>query len=73
MQKSKYDIQATTRFQREFKRVVKGDRRLEEKFLSVIEKLSINPFMRQLQTHVVNVHGFGKIYSSRVTGDIRII
>jgi mRNA-degrading endonuclease YafQ of YafQ-DinJ toxin-antitoxin module len=46
MQKSKYDIQATTRFQKEFKRVVKRNRRLEERFLSVIEKLSINPFIR---------------------------
>jgi len=73
MKKSRYSIQATTRFQREFKRVVKRNRGLEEKFLTVIEKLSLNPFARQLQTHVVNIQGFGKVYSSRVTGDIRIV
>lgn len=73
MRKSKYNIQATTRFQREFKKVVKRNSGLEEKFLSVIERLSMNPFNRGLRTHYVNISGFGKVFSSRVTGDIRII
>jgi mRNA-degrading endonuclease YafQ of YafQ-DinJ toxin-antitoxin module len=73
MKKSKYSIQATTRFQREYKKIVKGNREVEERFLSIIERLSVNPFGRGLRTHTVNISGFGRVYSSRVTGDIRII
>jgi mRNA-degrading endonuclease YafQ of YafQ-DinJ toxin-antitoxin module len=73
MKRSKYSIQATTRFQREFKKVVKRNMGLEERFLSVIERLSRDPFMRRLKTHAVNIPDFGRVYSSRVTGDIRII
>ena len=73
MKKSKYDIQATSRFQREFKKSVKGNIGLREKILSVIDKLSVNPFHRSLGTHYVDIPSFGRVFSSRVTGDIRII
>jgi mRNA-degrading endonuclease YafQ of YafQ-DinJ toxin-antitoxin module len=73
MKESKYNLQATTRFQREYKKVVKPNTLLEKKFVSVIEKLSVNPYMKSLKTHVVNIRGFGRLYSSRVTGDIRIL
>jgi mRNA-degrading endonuclease YafQ of YafQ-DinJ toxin-antitoxin module len=73
MRKSKHQIQATTRFQRELKKTVKGNELLKEQVLSIIEMLSINPFYRGLRTHTVNIPSFGKVYSSRVTEDLRII
>jgi mRNA-degrading endonuclease YafQ of YafQ-DinJ toxin-antitoxin module len=71
--KSKYHIQATSRFQREYKRVFKKKKGLQKRFLFTVEKLSENPFKKGLRTHHVFAKDFGKVYSSRVTGDIRLI
>lgn len=71
--KSRYSIQATNRFKREYKRVFKKDKELQELFLLTIEKLSENPFDKSLRTHHVYIKTFGKVYSSRINGDLRII
>ena len=45
----------------------------EDRFLQVIDRLSYNPFYPSLKTHSVDIASLGKVYSSRVTGDIRIV
>ena len=43
------------------------------KVRSTLKKMLEDPFDSSLVTHQVNVSSLGKVWSSRVTGDLRII
>lgn len=70
---SKYIIIPQKNFERKLNLFYKKDKDLYAIIIHIMEKLEINPFDRTLHTHKVNsVRGNGT-YSSRVTGNIRII
>lgn len=60
-------------FVRQFKKITKNNSHLKEKVIETLEILRIDPFNFSLNTHKVNARVGGIRWSSRVTGDIRII
>jgi mRNA-degrading endonuclease YafQ of YafQ-DinJ toxin-antitoxin module len=43
------------------------------KIVKVLQELSIDPFNVKLRTHKVESRLYGYVYSSRVSGDLRIL
>jgi len=70
---NKYQLSPQSRYVRDWKHVCKNNNLLSKKILMVHEKLSINPFLKELGTHKVSAVVGENRFSSRVTGDLRII
>ena len=66
MRKTKYRVSYSSK-------LVKGNLRLSKRIIKTIQRLSIDPFYPGLKTHMVNIPKIGKVYASRVTGDLRIV
>lgn len=60
-------------FLKESNRIVRANPILANKIRNVLKTLTIDPFYKGLKTHKVESKLFGRRYSSRVSGDIRII
>ena len=60
-------------FQKDYKKVIGKDATLVKKFLKTVDNLQTNPFLSSLRTHKVDTKKYDGVYSSWVTGDIRII
>ncbi|MEP7104038.1 MAG: hypothetical protein ABI721_05000 [Candidatus Dojkabacteria bacterium] len=67
-----YSLDSTAHFEREMKRL-KKDRRTYNLVIRRLAIITNNPFDISLRTHQVNVPSLGKVWSSRVNGDIRVI
>lgn len=70
---SNYKIGFNQKFLRKVKVIFKKDKALYTKYLKAVEKMGKDPFSRGLRTHAIGIIDHGRILSSRVTGDIRII
>ena len=70
---SKYIVIPQKSFERKLHLFYKKDRDLYTLIIRVMGKLEVNPFDRLLHTHKVNSVKDNGAYSSRVTGNIRII
>jgi mRNA-degrading endonuclease YafQ of YafQ-DinJ toxin-antitoxin module len=70
---SKYKLVVTKEFEKAYKSYIKKDKQLKEKFDVNILKLLNDPFYKGLRTHKVNTRDHGLKYSSKLTGDLRII
>ncbi len=68
-----YDFTITKEFERSYRKYVKGNTNLKKIIDQKIIILTENPFSSNLKTHKVNTRNYGIRYSSRVTGDLRII
>lgn len=69
-----YKIQITEAFNNRYVKLVKKDKILMRRINKTIELLRQNPFYPGLHSHIVDEDFYyGNIYSSRVTGDIRIL
>lgn len=68
-----YTIYTTNDFDRSFKKLKKKDNQLSQKVIDTLGTLSQTPFKNNLKTHKVYSRKHGATYSSRVTGDIRIL
>lgn len=68
-----YKLYFTERFSKKYKKYIKNNKSLEKLVLDVLEIVRINPYCNSLKSHLVIVRGFGKVWSSRINGDIRII
>jgi mRNA-degrading endonuclease YafQ of YafQ-DinJ toxin-antitoxin module len=68
-----YEFTITKEFERSYKKYIKGDVGLKKIIDQKIIILTENPFSSSLKTHKVNTRNYGIRYSSRVTGDLRII
>lgn len=68
-----YTVVPTHYFTKPFKKLVKKVPYLRNAIISVIKLLSDKPFDTVLKTHKVDSRLYKNVYSSRVTGDIRII
>lgn len=68
-----YKLIVTKHFYRSYKKLVNKNRKLETSVDKVMETLSKDPFSVNLRSHKVNSRYIGLAWSSRVTGDIRLI
>lgn len=69
---NRYTLSFSTKFERDLKSYRK-DKLALEKIKNTLKILASDPFYPGLKTHSVNIQSVGDVYSSRVTGDIRII
>ncbi|MDX9739273.1 MAG: hypothetical protein RBT33_02835 [Candidatus Dojkabacteria bacterium] len=73
MTPTKYEIYFTVGFKRRLKKISKKDLILKNLVKETIKSISEDPFQETLRTHQVNISKYGKVYSSSVNKDIRII
>lgn len=70
---SKYEIAFDKSFLKRIKKVYKKDKFLYARYLKFLEKMAKDPFAENLLTHKVNSKNHNLVYSSRVTGNIRVL
>ncbi len=68
-----YRLSFTSLFRRKLKRLVKNNAELSESAEKTLSLLTANPFSTSLATHKVTSRRGTRLYSSRVTGDLRIL
>lgn len=68
-----YRLSPTPFFKRKYRKLTTKNSILKEKIVATLKYLQVNPFLLNLQTHKVNSRIKSGVFSSRVTGDIRII
>lgn len=68
-----YTLEFAPTFNRSYKKVVKDNVLLQKRLEKVLKLLVQNPRQLSLHTHKVDSKDFKDVWSSRVTGDIRII
>ena len=73
MKKNNFSINYTSKYEREFRKISKKDKNLARKILVVSDLLSLDPYSPKLETHIVNTSYGARTYTSRVSGDIRIL
>jgi mRNA-degrading endonuclease YafQ of YafQ-DinJ toxin-antitoxin module len=66
-------VHLSTNFDKKFKKLVKSNKALKKEIFKSLETLSSDPFYSSLRTHKVFHRVYGLSFSSRITGDIRII
>lgn len=70
---SRYALQYTLFFKRKFKKLEKSGRVNLKLFGEITELLRANPFNPTLKTHKVDSPKFGKVWSSKLDADLRLI
>lgn len=68
-----YKLTSRKDFLKKAKKFVKNNRRNRDKLDKTISLLVANPYNLILKTHRVQHRFAGKAFSSRITGDIRVI
>jgi mRNA-degrading endonuclease YafQ of YafQ-DinJ toxin-antitoxin module len=68
-----FDINFTKYADKKTRKLIEKDRSLQKILINCLETLAESPFDASLKTHKVNSRKFGIAYSSRLTGDLRII
>lgn len=68
-----YELQTTSNFRKRYKKLAEKNKKLQNSVQKTLELLRVNPKYKSLRTHKVFLSQYGEVYSSFVTGDIRII
>ncbi|MBT6842390.1 MAG: type II toxin-antitoxin system mRNA interferase toxin, RelE/StbE family [Candidatus Melainabacteria bacterium] len=68
-----YKIISSQYFKKKYRKIVTNNKILATKIDAVLQKLASDPYQKPLKTHKVDSKLAIGVYSSRVTGDIRII
>jgi mRNA-degrading endonuclease YafQ of YafQ-DinJ toxin-antitoxin module len=68
-----YKFRTNKSFDKSLEKLLKKNPELRNKAEKSFKALSSNPFYPGLKTHLVNLSKYGKVYSSWVTADIRIL
>lgn len=68
-----YKIISSTLFKKNFIKLTKNNPNLIKQIDKTLVNLSKDPYSNCLRTHQVNIQGYGKVKSSKVTDDLRII
>lgn len=68
-----YSLDPSSKFEKQLSKLKRKDNKNFQKASLVLECLQLNPFETKLKTHKVNTKDYGETYSTRVTGDLRII
>ena len=66
-----YIVEPTTAFTRDIKKFRK-DQKIKLAIKLTLKNMVRNPFDLSLMTHQVNISSLGKVWSSRVTSDLRL-
>ncbi len=68
-----YELQTTSNFRKKYKKLAEKNKKLQSAVEKTLELLRSNPKYKSLKTHKVFLSQYGEVYSSFVTGDIRVI
>ena len=68
-----FKLHITSQFKRKHKKLTNKNPRLKKEILRILEKMIVNPLNPSLRPHKVKHKSFGRVWSIRVTGDIRIM
>ena len=68
-----YELQTTSNFRKRYKNLAEKNKKLQDSVQKTLDLLRLNPKYKSLKTHKVFLSQYGEVYSSFVTGDIRII
>ena len=68
-----FEIEITSHFRKRYKKLVSKNKNVKNKIIKAIETLRKDPGYPSLKTHKVFISEYGDVFSSSVTGDIRII
>ena len=68
-----FEVETTSHFRNRYKKLISKNKKLKDRIIKVIEILRKDPRYPSLKTHKVFISEFGDVFSSSVTGDIRII
>lgn len=68
-----YKLEFTQKAARKYKKLVLNNKILQKRIQEALVVLIVNQFDKGLATHKVKISNYGLVYSSRVTGDIRLI
>jgi len=68
-----YELVYYPEFKRQLKKLAKRDQSLRSRFRHVLNTFRKNPFHHSLRTHKVDASKYGRKWSSKVTGNLRII
>ncbi len=70
---NKYTVLILPKYERSLSKIAKKNRSLALKVKEVVRRIRLDPSRRDVGTHVVTISSFGKVNSSRVNGDTRIL
>ncbi|MEI6728828.1 MAG: type II toxin-antitoxin system mRNA interferase toxin, RelE/StbE family [bacterium] len=70
---NQYRLIPRDHFKRKYTKLVKNNSHFRNRIQEVFEVLMINPFFPSLKTHKVNTKIKKGVYSSSISGDLRII
>lgn len=73
MNPNNYQLRATAEFEKRLRKLLKLDQALAQRVGKTLKQLALDPFYPGLKTHKAFAVNHGEAYTSRVTGDIRII
>ena len=68
-----FKILSTTLFDKKYEKLKKKNRKIESKFIKFVSRLATNPKYPSLKSHQVNHPEYGKIWSSWVHDDLRVL
>jgi len=68
-----YKLDIKPSFEKPYKKLTQGNEQLKKNVRKVFKLLEIDPKYPSLHSHKVETPDFGERWSSRVTGDIRLI
>ncbi|HCC67719.1 TPA: hypothetical protein DEP90_00700 [Patescibacteria group bacterium] len=71
--KNKYTLHLSVEFYRDVKKLTKKNSKLKYELNHKLKLLAEDPFVGSLHTHNVEVSGYGKVYSSRISKDLRVL
>lgn len=69
----KYKIITTKDFDKRFDKLAKRNLQLAKQVIDTLSTIEKDPFYNGLKSHKVESKVYGEVYSSRITGDIRIL
>lgn len=69
----RFEIRLSPRFAKQLRKFKKKDKVLAEKVVAILKSIAKDPFNPAMRTHKVQSRSFEQAWSSRFTGDIRII
>lgn len=68
-----YILRFTKAYENKYQKITKRDIKLKNKIIKVHQLLSLDPHNPVLQSHKVNAVNYGLSWSSRISGDIRVV
>ena len=71
--KPNFKIETLPKFNKKFTKLIKKNPIIKEKFIKFIAILAIDPKYPSLKFHQVNLSEYGKVWSSWIAPDLRII